>query len=49
MYDSCKQPHLHLGNEKIEYIYIDVGRLAALLFDDKGGIEEYTILEPHGD
>ena len=42
------QPHLHPGDEKIEYMYILEGRLAVFFFDDKGEIIKTTILEKGG-
>ena len=48
MNDSYMQPHMHPGDEKIEYIYILEGRLAVFFFDDAGEIIKITILEKGG-
>ena len=47
-HDSYMQPHLHPGNEKIEYIHVIEGRLAILFFDDAGVIIGCTVLEKGG-
>jgi cupin fold WbuC family metalloprotein len=47
-HDSYMQPHLHPGVEKIEYIHLIEGRVAILFFDDKGIINNCTILEKNG-
>ena len=47
-YDSYMQPHLHPGVEKIEHIHLIEGRVAILLFDNKGFVNYCTILEKNG-
>ena len=48
MQDSYMQPHLHPSNEKIEKIYLIQGTVAAIFFDDKGGVTKCTLLEKEG-
>jgi len=48
LYDSYMQPHLHLGSEKIENIYLIQGKLALLYFDESGRIWQKTVLEEGG-
>jgi cupin fold WbuC family metalloprotein len=45
---SYMQPHLHPGDEKIEYIHVVDGRLAILFFNDAGVIIDCTVLEKSG-
>jgi len=48
MHDSYMQPHLHPGAEKIEMIYLVMGKVAVLFFNDMGAITQCTLLEEEG-
>jgi len=45
MQDSYMQPHLHPGEEKIEKIFLIEGRIAVLMFDDRGAVKDLVMLE----
>ena len=45
MFNSYMQPHLHPGNEKIEYIYLIHGIIKIIFFDDNGKITNTVLLE----
>jgi cupin fold WbuC family metalloprotein len=47
--DSYIQPHRHLDMNKDETLIVVRGRMAIIIFDDTGKIEEKAILEPGGD
>ena len=43
--DSYMQPHLHPGEEKIEKMYLVMGSFAVLFFNDKGEVNEVSLIE----
>ena len=45
MIDTYMQPHLHPSEEKIENIQIVQGKLAVIIFDNKGDIDQVMRLE----
>ena len=46
--DSYMKPHFHPSAEKIEQIHIIDGKIAVLFFDEKGAINNCTVLEKTG-
>jgi cupin fold WbuC family metalloprotein len=48
MQDSYMQPHLHPGPEKIEKISLVEGRIAVLMFNERGTVTEVVLLERGG-
>lgn len=43
---SYMQPHQHPNKDKVEEIWLLVGRMAVLFFDNKGDVTKSVILEP---